>query len=237
LITFQQDNAWGYVTLWAVVLTVIALHEHAHGLTCVHFGGEVREMGMLFLFFQPCLYCNVSDAWTFADRGKRLWVTAAGGYFEFWVGSVCTYIWWLSAEGTFVNTVAYQAMTVCGLSSVMFNFNPLIKLDGYYILCDLLEVNNLKQSSMAYLKANVKHYVFGEPIQEYDYSPKEKRAYLIYAMCSLVYITGLLFGIFVLVAGLAVPAFGLVGFILAGFIGYKLFFRYIKGAVTYVLRA
>lgn len=234
IFTFQQDNAWGYVTLWAIVLIIIALHEHAHGLTCKHFGGDVHEMGFLFLFFQPCMYANVSDAWTFADRGKRLWVTAAGGYFEFWLGACFTYIWWLSADGTIVNALCYQAMTVCGFSSVAFNFNPLIKLDGYYILCDMLETHNLKKNSLTHVKATFKEKIFGIKAENEGYTRTEKRAYLIYGFASTIYIVGLLTGIFFLVSGMLIPALYGIGFVISAFIGYKLFGRYVRNTYHFV---
>lgn len=233
IFTFQQDNAWGYVTLWIIVLVVIALHEHAHGLTCKHFGGEVRELGFLFMFFQPCMYANVSDAWTFADRGKRIWVTVAGGYFEFFIGALCTYVWWLTAPGTTINALTYQAMTVCGFSSVLFNFNPLIKLDGYYILCDFLEVHNLKTNSVAYVKSKFKHVMFGIPEEDNDFSDKEKRAYLIYGIASTMYIAALLTGIWFLVSGLLIPSIFGLGMALSLFLGWKLFGRYIKNTIAF----
>src|SRR5437016_12825317 len=71
---------------WLVCLGVIAAHEFSHGLTCKYFGGRVREIGFLLIYFQPAFYCNVSDAWLFPEKSKRLWVTFAGAYFEpfFW---------------------------------------------------------------------------------------------------------------------------------------------------------
>jgi hypothetical protein len=67
---------------WLVLLFVTTCHEFAHGLTCKRYGGEVHEVGFLMIFFMPCFYCNVSDAWLFKEKSKRLWVTFARGYFE-----------------------------------------------------------------------------------------------------------------------------------------------------------
>src|SRR5262249_39821292 len=75
------------------MLVVVTFHEFAHGLTCKHHGGSVREIGFLLLFFQPAFYCNVSDAWLFPEKSKRLWVTFAGAYFEIFVWAVATVVW------------------------------------------------------------------------------------------------------------------------------------------------
>lgn len=77
---------------WLAMFVVTAAHEFAHGLACKHFGGRVREMGVLLIYFQPAFYCNVSDAWLFPEKAKRLWVTLAGPYVELvlWALAVLT---------------------------------------------------------------------------------------------------------------------------------------------------
>jgi fumarate reductase subunit D len=84
LVSHWADAArWQTALLvWLLFLFLTALHELAHGLTCKHFGGEVHEIGVLLLFFTPCLYCNVSDAWLLREKSKRLLVTFAGGYWD-----------------------------------------------------------------------------------------------------------------------------------------------------------
>lgn len=89
--------------LVATIFFVITAHEFAHGLTCKHFGGEVREMGFLLLYFQPALYCNVSDAWLFPEKSKRLWVGFAGPYFEMFLWGLATLAWRLTDTGTWLN--------------------------------------------------------------------------------------------------------------------------------------
>ena len=72
-------NLHGLFFLWIVTFTVITMHEFSHGLTCCHFGGKVKEVGFMLIYFQPAFYCDVSDSWMFPRKRDRMWVTAAGG--------------------------------------------------------------------------------------------------------------------------------------------------------------
>jgi putative peptide zinc metalloprotease protein len=124
--SFTSMSFENIVLLWITVLAVIALHECGHGYTCKYFGGEVHEIGFLFLFFQPCMFCNVNDAWTFEKKSQRLLVTFGGPYFEAFIGAIATFVWWATNPATGINSICYRVLTVCGISSLAFNFNPLI---------------------------------------------------------------------------------------------------------------
>src|SRR5207302_6745416 len=95
----------------AVVFFVIGLHEFAHGLTCKHFGGEVHEIGFFLIYLQPALYCNVSDAWLFPEKSKRLWVGFAGPYLELFLWALATLAWRLTDAETGINYLALIVMT------------------------------------------------------------------------------------------------------------------------------
>jgi multidrug resistance efflux pump len=136
---------------WVTVLSVSTLHEMAHGLTCKRFGGEVHEIGFLVIYLQPALYCNVSDAWLFPEKAKRLWVTFSGAYFEIVIWAISTFVWRLAERGTGLSEAALVVMATSGIKT-LFNWNPLIKLDGYYLLSDALEIPNLRWKAIAYLK-------------------------------------------------------------------------------------
>lgn len=133
-----------WLLAWMILCLVTTLHEFAHGLTCKHFGGEVHEVGFLLLFFIPCLYCNVSDAWLIREKSKRLYVTLAGGYCDLICWTIAVFVWRVTVQDSLVNYLAWVVLAVCGIRS-FFNFNPLIKLDGYYLLSDALEIRNLRQ--------------------------------------------------------------------------------------------
>jgi putative peptide zinc metalloprotease protein len=161
--SFVYALRWETVFLvWLTVMAVTTLHEFAHGLTCKHFGGEVHEIGFLLLFFMPCFYCNVSDAWLFREKSKRLWVTFAGGYFELCLWALAVFVWRLTPQADLVNYLASVVLSVCAVRT-LFNMNPLLKLDGYYVLSDWLEVPNLQPRALAHFKAHLRNLLWGAP--------------------------------------------------------------------------
>ena len=138
--SFHSIGLANVVTLWIVGGFVILIHELGHGYTCKHFGGEVRELGFMLIYFQPAFFCNVSDAWSFRDRSARLWVTAAGSWIQMVVASIAAVVWWAAAPGTLVAEIALAAMLVGGVTTLFTNANPLLPLDGYFALSDWLEI-------------------------------------------------------------------------------------------------
>ena len=165
-------NALTWQTLALVYLVVIVattFHEFAHGLTCKHYGGEVHEMGLLLIFFTPAFYCNVSDAWLIPQKSKRLWVTLAGAYCDLCVWALAVFVWRVTPADFSLATgpgllhhLAWVTFTVCG-TRVFINFNPLIKLDGYYLLGDWLEITNLRKRSWEYLMGHIRRICWGAP--------------------------------------------------------------------------
>jgi multidrug efflux pump subunit AcrA (membrane-fusion protein) len=148
------------IIVWLILLVITTLHECAHGLTCKHYGGQVREIGFLLMLFMPCFYCNVSDAWLFREKSKRLRVTLAGGYFELFLWSLAVFVWRVSIQDTLVHYLAFVVLSVCGLQSLV-NFNPFVKLDGYYLLSDWVEVPNLRQRAVGYVSARLRWLLWG----------------------------------------------------------------------------
>jgi multidrug efflux pump subunit AcrA (membrane-fusion protein) len=159
--SFASSLRWETALLaWLALLLVTTGHEFAHGLTCKHHGGEVHEVGFLLIFFMPCFYCNVSDAWLFREKSRRLWVTLAGGYFELFLWALAVFVWRLTTPDSLVNHLAFIVATACGVQT-LFNFNPLLKLDGYYLLSDWAEVPNLQQRAADYLKGRLRWLLWG----------------------------------------------------------------------------
>lgn len=133
------------VVLCLTGFIVAVIHELGHGLTCKHFGGEVHELGLMLIYLQPGFYCDVSDAWSFPEKRARLWVTAAGSWIQLVVASLAAIVWFVVAPDTLVAEVCAAAMLIGGVMTVVTNMNPLLPLDGYYMLADWLEIPNLRQ--------------------------------------------------------------------------------------------
>ena len=193
-------------TSWASIAAVIFLnflvvgaHEFGHGLTCTRFGGEVHEMGCALIFLQPAFYCNVSDAWLFPEKSKRLWVGFAGPYFELFLWSLSVLTWWMTEPDTWINFVTLSVMATSGLKTLL-NFNPLIKLDGYYLLSDYLELPNLRRRSFRYVGSLVEKLFGLGPDDEENLGPRERFVFSIYGTTALAGSFSIL-GFIILTAG------------------------------------
>ncbi|MCX7665355.1 MAG: hypothetical protein N2112_07410 [Gemmataceae bacterium] len=174
--------------MWISLGIVKVIHEFGHGLSCKAFGGESHEMGALFMCFSPALYCNVTDAWTAARKWERIVISFAGIWVELVIASIATWVWWYTPQYPFINNVAMCLMVLCSVSTIMFNANPLMKFDGYYILQDLLEVPNLKDRSNRYLGKLFQHYCLGIEVQPEPYMARwRKFFFVIYAITSFIY--------------------------------------------------
>ena len=176
------------VYLWAALGIVKVIHEFGHGLSCKFYGGEVHEMGFLFLCFSPCMYCNVSDAWTMPSKWKRIVISGAGIYVELMIAALATFIWWNSPGQPFINNLSLSLMIVCSVSTLVFNGNPLMRYDGYYVLADWIEIPNLRDRSNRYLQRLVMEHCLGIEVQPEPYMELKRRVlFVTYACVSWVY--------------------------------------------------
>ena len=177
------------VVLWATGMVVVLVHELGHGFTCKYFGGEVRELGFMLLYFQPAFYCNVSDAWSFPERRARLWVTAAGSWIQLVVAGLAAIVWWAAMPGTLVSQIAVAAMLVGGAVTMFTNMNPLLPLDGYFALSDWLEIPNLRIRAIGHFGWWLRRYVFRLELPEPPATARERRVFLIYGALAATYIS------------------------------------------------
>lgn len=150
---------WGWMIVTFVLLKL--WHELGHGVICKRFGGQVPEFGAMMLVLVPAPFVDASSAWTFPSKWQRMAVGAGGMIFELAAASIAAFIW-LNTKGqnTLVHQLAYNAMLSASISTVLFNANPLMRFDGYYILSDYLEIPNLQQRSFNMLKFLLQKHVY-----------------------------------------------------------------------------
>jgi putative peptide zinc metalloprotease protein len=175
--------------VWLVIVlaAVKVIHELGHGLACRQFGGQCRELGLMLLVFTPCLYCDVSDAWTFSDKWRRIAVSAAGIVVEVFLASVAALFWCWTRPGL-IHSLLLNIMVGCSVSTLVFNGNPLLRLDGYYILADLLEVPNLAEQSWAVLVHTASYLCLGVRLTSDRVLPSKRRWLLgLYGLASVAY--------------------------------------------------
>lgn len=144
-------DARGIMYFWVTMALTKLLHEFAHSYVAKYYGLSVPQMGVGFLIFFPCLYCNTTDAWRIAERKPRIAIASAGIAAELALAVLATYVWYFTKPGI-VNSLAFYTMTVTSVSTVLFNGCPFIRFDGYFILSDVLRIPNLMAKSRGYIK-------------------------------------------------------------------------------------
>jgi putative peptide zinc metalloprotease protein len=149
---------WG----WMIVLFIVtkAWHEFGHGITCKRLGGAVPEFGIMMLVLFPAPFVDATSSWAFPDKWKRLLVAAAGMIFELALAGVAALVWVNSDEGV-VRQLAYNTVFLASVTTILFNANPLLRFDGYYMLSDLIEVPNLYDRSKKHLFWLVQRFAYG----------------------------------------------------------------------------
>lgn len=154
------------ILLYLSFVLIKIFHEFSHGFACKKFGrlnqsgGQVHTMGVMFLVFFPLPYVDASSAWAFRNRWNRAVVGMSGVMAELSAAAVAAIIWSSTSTGT-LHIIAYNVIFVASVSTILFNGNPLLRFDAYYVLSDLLEIPNLGQRSRNYLYYLVKRYCWG----------------------------------------------------------------------------
>lgn len=150
-----QTFLWGLLVFWIIKF----FHECGHAFGCRRFGGEVHEMGIMFLVFVPTPYVDASTAWAFPNKWARMFVGAAGMIVEVFIAAICAIIW-VNISNPFWSDILCYVMIIASVTTVMFNANPLLRYDGYYMLSDYLEIPNLQMRSREYLLGLIKRHIF-----------------------------------------------------------------------------
>jgi len=213
--------------LWFAVALMIskALHELGHALVSKHLGGSCREIGVIFLAFVPTLYCDVSDVWRMNNRWYRILVSMAGIFAELVLAALVTFVWWFSEPGE-IQTLALHILFFCSVSTFLFNINPLVRCDGYYVLSDLTDTPNLWQESRGLWRRLMMGWFSGKPMEIPQQIPrKHVIALMAYAAVSTLYCWALMAGILWMIFrilephGLAALAWTLTAIVATGYLG------------------
>jgi putative peptide zinc metalloprotease protein len=162
---FASDSSQVFASgnwIWLLVawLGLKLLHETAHGLVCRRYGGTVQDSGVILAFFAPLAYVDVTSSWAFRSRWQRIHTALAGMYIELVVASLAVFGWSWSTDAVW-SSLFYNVILMAGLSTVLFNANPLMRFDGYYVLSDLLQIPNLYSQAGQAVQRLTERIVFG----------------------------------------------------------------------------
>ena len=185
---FHQFFAWpNLLYLYLTMAGAKVLHEFGHGVACKRFGAECHSMGIMLLVFSPTLYCDATDSWMIKDKWKRFFIGGAGMYVEIVLASIAIFAWWNSQPGL-LNHLCLNLFFVSTVTTVIFNANPLMRFDGYFMLSDLLEIPNLRQKADKMLQQTFAWYCFGIESRDDPFMPTSGRGWFVtYAIAAWLY--------------------------------------------------
>jgi putative peptide zinc metalloprotease protein len=195
LISQSSDvlNPENLVFLYLCFTVVKIIHEFSHAFACKRFGrlngsgGEVHQMGVMFLVLFPLPYVDASSAWAFRNKWHRAIVGMAGVLAELAIASIAAVVWAYTSTGT-AHIIAYNVIFVASVSTVLFNGNPLLRFDAYYVLTDLIEIPNLVQRCRQYYSYLGRRYVWGlKKVWNPAYTVGERFWFVGYGATSAVY--------------------------------------------------
>ncbi len=214
LLDVTQKSVFDWILLLVLIFATSMWHELGHGLTCKRFGGEVHSIGIMIFYLEPAFYCGIDDSYLFTRRSHRVYVAFGGAYFELVLCSVALAAWLLTPAEWWLHEFSLIVVLLTGLSLVLFNLNPLIKLDGYYVLMDMLDVPNLREESFDYIGKQLKRYLFHLDVSRDPISRRRRRIYLVYGILSILYTATILFVLYIYLEYYLVGWFGPIGYLI-----------------------
>jgi putative peptide zinc metalloprotease protein len=186
-VTDRLLSAQNLLLVSLVFPVVKIIHEFGHAAATKARGGEVHEMGVMFLVLMPVPYVDASASLAFRSKRDRIVVGASGMVVELFLAALAMIVW-VNVEPGLVRGIAYNVIIVAGISTIIFNANPLLRFDGYYILSDMLEIPNLGQRANAYVGHLTSRYLLGAKSSvAKESSPGERVWFVFYAVTSFIY--------------------------------------------------
>jgi putative peptide zinc metalloprotease protein len=214
----------------ALVFPLIkVLHELGHACAVKAWGGEVHEIGVMFLVLMPVPYVDASAATAFAEKRRRVIVGAAGMVVEVFIAAVALFFW-LEMQPGALRAVLFNVMVIAGVSTLLFNANPLLRFDGYYIFADVLEIPNLRQRAQQYLGSLVERRLFGIDAPAPEAGVRERAWLIFFAIASFIYRISITFSIALFIA----TQYFVIGVVLALWAAVSGVLLPIVGAINYL---
>jgi len=205
--------------LWFLFPVIKVFHELGHAFLVKKWGGEVHAIGLMLLVLVPIPYVDATATASFTRKYQRMFVGAAGMMVELFLAAIAMFVW-LNVEDGMVHSLAYNVMVIAGVSTLIFNANPLLRYDGYYILADLIEIPNLAVRSNRYLGYLIQRYVFGATTMQSPVSAEGERGWFVcYALASFVYRMSIMVIIVLFIAS----KYYFIGVLLAIWVGGMMF--------------
>jgi putative peptide zinc metalloprotease protein len=184
----QGAFAWANLPLLYLCMAVMkVVHELCHGFVCKRYGGKVHTFGLMFLVTTPLPYIDVTASWTFPNKWHRMLVSSAGMMADLFMAAAAALVWVATGPGL-ANSLAFNVMLIGSVSSLLFNGNPLLRFDAYYVLADFLDIPNFYQKAQSYWFYLGDRYLLGSHAARTPVDvPSERKWLVMYAPVSLLY--------------------------------------------------
>ncbi len=218
--------------IWITLILLKAMHEFGHAYACKHYGLHVPEMGVYLIALTPCAYVDASAAWSLTSRWQRIVIGLAGMYVESIAAAIAVFVW-ATADSPDVRALAYNVIFLAGAVTVLFNVNPLMRYDGYYILSDLVEIPNLRQRSTQHVLSLLKRFVVGVPILDDERTWWHRAILTSFGICASLYRVLVMIGIAAMIA----TKLFMVGVVVGAAMLLKVFGGAAVGAIRYLWRS
>lgn len=200
--------------IWLIYPLLKVFHELGHALFTKAWQGPVYECGIVFVMATPLPYVDASAATGIASKRKRLMVSAAGMAVELFIASMAL-LFWLDADEGLFKSILFNIVLIGGVSTLLFNCNPLMRFDGYYLLSDLLDLPNLAKRAQTQLIYGVQKGVLRlDPKPPQTQSQAEAIGLFTYAVAAMLYRALVIISIVMIAAALSVT----LGLVLAAWL-------------------
>lgn len=185
--TFTHKSAGDLAEFWILFLIMAFFHESAHAVTCKHYGAGVHATGFHLIYLTPAFFVDATELWVYGNRFQRVVTALAGIWTELIICAIATVVWWGTPPGGSIHDLAYKVVLITGVAVVLMNLNPLIKLDGYYVLSETIGISEIKERSTALLSGWVQRHIFRLPVEVPYVRPRLRWFFVPYAILSGIY--------------------------------------------------